>query len=430
MSLTPANTEFEFEYSPPQSPLVASTQHPTNESPVTPKCKREGNGDIDDHEIPSKRTSPLQQVATPETLDLTSDKTNPDGSISSRNPTLTPMKRPVSSHQATPVTLIKSVSRFQLDSHSPPASVELEDPFDVSHLVGPTLLDFTADHNTKISANGSDANRRQIAAPADPSTSMAAPTTPENPLLTSPSVLALMDPDPAPTPATAADAPQYSLSALLKIPPVAPTYVPIYVSPDSPVKLRDSKQFCMHPPFWKRWPKDQYVALARYLQEKIDLVPFAEQENLTVEKVQHVYHAVVIEPLLVETDKLAVVGQKRIERMFKAYDKDVGMTWRKWGDSESNVEGELGGVGPGIVQITGKNADLIEVPWRKMTKANKEYVWSLLPEAERAILMRDVVQRSDREGDFAGFPATYGSPQQMNNRVLSARDSDGDAVAH
>ena len=133
------------------------------------------------------------------------------------------------------------------------------------------------------------------------------------------------------------------------------------------------------------------MALARYLEEKIDLVPFAAQENLTVEEVQHVYQAVVVEPLREETDKLATVGQKRIENMFKAYDKTRGKGWRKWGDGESSVEADLGGVRPGTVQLTGKDADLIEVPFRKLNDVGKEFVLSLLPEEELAILMREVV---------------------------------------
>jgi hypothetical protein len=112
---------------------------------------------------------------------------------------------------------------------------------------------------------------------------------------------------------------------------------------------------------------------------------------LTVEEVQHVYQAVVVEPLREETNKLAVVGQKRIENMFKAYDKTKGKSWRKWGDGESSVEADLGGVRPGIVQLTGKNADLIEVPFRKLNDVDKEFVLSLLPGEELAILMREVV---------------------------------------
>jgi hypothetical protein len=45
---------------------------------------------------------------------------------------------------------------------------------------------------------------------------------------------------------------------------------------------------------------------------------------LTVEEVQHIYQAVVVESLLDETKKLAAAGQKRIENMFKTYDKTKG----------------------------------------------------------------------------------------------------------
>jgi hypothetical protein len=477
MSLTPANLDFEFEFSPPQSPSTKPTQDATSKSPATPKRKRDGNGDSTEGcDTSSKRTSPLQQVATPDTLDLTSDDASLDRDTNTKTSSLTPMKRTVcSSQKSTPVTLIKGVNRVQLDSHSPPTGVELDDPFDVYSLVEPRLIDFTALARAKADSNAGsnttarvvnldiasdsthagaahapaknsfsasqsiphahnftakivcricgDAGHRVLDCPERPSESdwpdwpnMPArgpgrPADPEDKEYENPvnetgggspgnlsryvernAAVQSSDPaNPAPTPATTTTAPQYPLSALLKIPPVAPAYVPIYVSPDSPVKLRDSKQFCIKPPFWKRWPRDQYMALARYLQENVDLVPFAEQENLTVEEVQHVYHAVVVEPLLDETEKLATVGEKRIERMFKAYDKDVGKTWRKWGDGESSVEGDLGGVRPGIVQLTGAKADLIEVPWRKMTDVDKEFVWSLLPEAERAILMRDVI---------------------------------------
>jgi hypothetical protein len=246
--------------------------------------------------------------------------------------------------------------------------------------------DSTRDDTDHISAMKNGAIRKQAAALATSSTRKVSSTTPASQRLPSDQTSRPANP----TPATAST-PQKPLSDLQKIPAIAPQYVPIYVSPDSPVKLRDSKQFCINPPFWKRWPKDQYLALAHYLQENIDLVPFAEQESLTVEEVQHVYNAVVVEPLFVETDKLAETGQKRIEKMFKAFDKTVGKTWRKWGDGNSSVGGDLGGVRPGIVQLTGKNADLIEVPFRKLNDTDKEFVLSLVSEEELAILMRETV---------------------------------------
>jgi hypothetical protein len=75
--------------------------------------------------------------------------------------------------------------------------------------------------------------------------------------------------------------------------------------------------------------------------------------------------------------------------MFKTYDRTKGKSWRKWGDGNSSVEGDLGGVRPGIVQLTGKNADLIEVPFRKLNKIDKDFVLSMVSEEEHAILMRE-----------------------------------------
>lgn len=422
MSFAPLNLEFDFEFGPPQSPALSPEPYVVNESLATPKRKREANGDnIDDRDTPSKRRSPLQQVTTPDTLCLIAEKSHNDGAVGTQTHVLTPMKRSVSSTQkATPVTLVKGVNRFQLDSNSSPSATELAGPSNLASgknspsLVKPRLIDFTASSKSKasekagasttipvvgldsdgnedeidqVSAMNNGATKKLTATPATPSTQRKPPTTPDNPISASQTRPA----NPTPFTATAAAAPQQPLSALQKIPAIAPEYVPVYVSPHSPVKLRDSKQFCIKPPFWKRWPKHQYLALANYLEENINLVPFAEQEGLTVEEVQHVYQAVVVEPLRQETDKLAEVSQKRIEKMFKAFDRLEGKSWRKWGDGEGGVEADLGGVRPGIVQLTGKSADLIEVPFRKLNDIDKEFVLSLLPEKELAILMREVV---------------------------------------
>lgn len=420
MSLTPLDLERDFEFEPPQSPLLEPAQHNADESPTTPKRKREADSDnIEDRDSPSKRSSPLQQVAIPDTLGLTAEEEPLGHGASSQTQLLTPMKRSVSSSQkSTPVTLVKGVNRFRLDSDSSPNGHGPADPFNLassttSHsLVKPRLInsttsskseasrtagtsaataidldsDGTEDAINHSSAIDNNSTKKQAATPATPSTSKASPTTPASRRL--PSDRISRPANPTPNKATTTAAPQKPLSALQKIPAIAPQYVPVYVSPDSPVKLRDSKQFCIYPPFWKRWHKDQYLALARYLEENINLVPFAEEQGLTVEEVQHVYQAVVVEPVLQETDKLAEAGQKRIETMFKTYDKTKGKTWRKWGDEDSSVDGDLAGVRPGIVQLIGKNADLIEVPLRKMTKADIHFVMGLISEEERAILMR------------------------------------------
>ncbi|KAM0701604.1 hypothetical protein Q7P35_010512 [Cladosporium inversicolor] len=400
MSLAPLNLELDFEFEPPQSPPLSPEQHVANENPATPKRKREADGDnIDDCDTPSKRSSPLQQVTTPDALCLTAEKPHTEGGVGSQTQKLTPMKRSVSSQKATPVTLVKGVNRFQLDNDSSPSGGGLVNPFNIYVWHGFAYSgqpevdrlhyhDGNEDEIDQVSATNNGATKKLTATPATPSTQRKLLTTPDNPISASQTSRPA---NPTPYTAITAAAPQQSSSALKKIPAIAPEYVPIYVSLDSPVKLRDSKQFCIKPPFWKRWPKHQYLALARYLEENNNLVPFAEQEGLTVEEVQHVYQAVVVEPLRVETDRLAEVGQKRIEKMFKAYNKTHGKTWRKWGDGKSSVDADLGGVKPGIVQLTGENADLIEVPFRKLNDVDKEFVLSLLPEEELAVLMKEVV---------------------------------------
>jgi hypothetical protein len=159
MSFTPADADFEFEFSPPQSPVIKPTQHPTEESPATPKRKRDNNGEnIEDRDSPSKRSSPLQQVATPKTLDLTSE--SEEGHLNGgQTQPLTPMKRSVSSTQkATPVTLVKGINRVQLDSHSSPSGDGLPDPSkrepetSLPPMVKPRLIDFKATSKSKASS--------------------------------------------------------------------------------------------------------------------------------------------------------------------------------------------------------------------------------------------------------------------------------------
>jgi hypothetical protein len=194
-------------------------------------------------------------------------------------------------------------------------------------------------------------------------------------------------------PTPAATRPHKPLTTLQKTPAIAPAYVPQYFSSDSPVKLRDAKEFCLRSPFWKRWPRDKYERLASYLQQTVYLTPFAEQENLTVEEVQWVTYAVVLEPLLDEKERLGEVAQKRMEMIFRAFNRDIGhMNWRAWGDEESGVKGDLCGVRPGIVQLMSEDGELLEVPFKNLGGVDREYVLGLLTEDEKKTLKRENVE--------------------------------------
>lgn len=177
-------------------------------------------------------------------------------------------------------------------------------------------------------------------------------------------------------------------SSLANIPAISPRYVPTYVSPDSNTKLRDPKQFCIKPPFWRRWPAARYTRLANHLRENFDPVPFAEQEHLTVEEVQHVFNAVVTEPLSDEAEKICGVAEKRMVRVFQAMN-DRGVQMRVW---SGGLRGEFVGVRPGVVQLVGEVGEMLEARFEDLSKENKQYVLGLVGEEEMAKLERDDIE--------------------------------------
>ena len=225
---------------PPRQNELGLTQQTADERLATPKRKRNADGDNDDdRDTPSKRNSPLQQVATPETLHRSLDEAHPDGGVSSQSQDLTPMKRSIHSfRKATPVTLVKSVNRFQLDSHSSASSAGLADPFNLASsktlppLAKPRLIDFTTVSKPQVlnkagtrkatpavgvevvgDGIGDDNGVSDIAGQiATPSTLRKSPTTPCSSLSASqplPSSQTSTPSNPAPAPASTPAAPQF-----------------------------------------------------------------------------------------------------------------------------------------------------------------------------------------------------------------------------
>jgi hypothetical protein len=425
--------DLNFDASPPQSPLMRPTRHDADETSITPKRKRDDKGDGDnDQTTPAKRSSPSHQVPTPDTLNVSSGDGPLDRDNNSKTQHLTPTKRSTSSlQQATPTTIVKGVDRFQLDSNSSPktADVDIYDPFvtaDANSLALPPLvrprmvnlstatkskvsrelkasasvpvIDLTTDNDdTHNEKNHGSLPSNAVIEKQTTTTSTAKKSSIDLPKPFSRSHPAAPAPIHPSKPTPAASRSQKPLSTLQSTLAIAPAYVPQYISSDSPIKLRDAKQFCLRPPFWKRWPRDKYERLASYIQSTIDLTPFAEQEKLTIEEVQWVTYAVVLEPLLDEKEKLGEVAEKRMEGIFKAFNRDVGhMKWRVWmaGDEESGVgvKGDLCGVRPGVVQLVSERAELVEVPFKNLGGGDREYALGLLTEGERKTLMRENVE--------------------------------------
>lgn len=185
--------------------------------------------------------------------------------------------------------------------------------------------------------------------------------------------------------------PQKPLSDLQKKQAIAPHFITTYVSPTSPVKVRDPQTFSVKPAFWKRWPRDRYLEFATHLAETFDPVPFAEHAKISAEEVSHLFHALVIEPLHDETEKMGEVAEKRIQEMFKTFEAR-GSKWRKWGDADGkrSVGGELAGVRPGIVQLISEEGGHLEVPYKRLTKVDQEYVKASVNAEEWAKVSRSL----------------------------------------
>lgn len=391
---------YEIEYSPelePQAEPPCAAPSIVNRRPTSPKRKRDDATQA--HNTTPKRSSPLRQVSTPsiDTIDMT---TAADGVVDSdRTPTksapipITPSKGLGDLHITTP-----QKSRVQ---HKP---VSVEDPFRAAPsssataeppLVRPTLISFTTPSKnpvidvdsydtpttirTERSASGLDTSKTPFYYPQSTTTKTATSplATPSKPTAKPAQPLLVTLQKPA--------------TSLQSNPPIASKYVPSYVSPTSSVKIKDPKQFSIKPPFWKRWAPSRYRRFADHLRKTFDPVPFAEQEEITVEEVQHLHTALVVEPLHDETEKMGAVAEQRVEQYFKTY-AIRGSESRKWAsfDGKESVGGEMVGVRPGIVQIIGDQGNYIEVRFKSLSEEDQAYVKNLVSAEELMKLMREV----------------------------------------
>jgi hypothetical protein len=157
--------DLNFDASPPQSqsPLVRPTRHTADETPTTPKRKRDDeSNEENDHTTPVKRPSPPRQIPTPDTLHVSSGEGSLERGVHSKTQLLTPMKRSTSSlQQATPTTIVKGVDRFQMDFNSSPraADVDIYDPFVTADsmalppLVRPRMINLTTAAKSRASSD-------------------------------------------------------------------------------------------------------------------------------------------------------------------------------------------------------------------------------------------------------------------------------------
>nr|OQO31386.1 hypothetical protein B0A51_02176 [Rachicladosporium sp. CCFEE 5018] len=173
---------------------------------------------------------------------------------------------------------------------------------------------------------------------------------------------------------------------LLKdIPVLSPRYHNTYSSPLSTTPLKDPSTFSLKPPYWQRWPTSMYTALAQEFRRQFDAEPFAAAHGKSVEEVEHIFHALIYEPLQSQSEKVRKVCQARVEKRMKLLN-DCGEKLRKWDIGKSRVTAELYGVKEGVVVFVNEKGEEIEAVFGRLGMAAQEYIKGLASEGDWAKL--------------------------------------------
>ena len=188
-------------------------------------------------------------------------------------------------------------------------------------------------------------------------------------------------PTPAATPARARQ--------LHDIPEPSSRYKPQASTTDETVMYRDPHQFSLKPPYWKRWTPKMYSTFADELRAQFDATVFAKQLGRPVEEIQHVFNAVVCNPLY-DAKKAQRRGEKGMVETFLQVN-DHGTPVRKWSDkpNDEKIEGELKKVtGDGKVELILKDGNEMVMDVKSMHKDDVAYLKSAVSESEYETLRR------------------------------------------
>ncbi|KAK6439836.1 hypothetical protein LTR95_003954 [Oleoguttula sp. CCFEE 5521] len=171
---------------------------------------------------------------------------------------------------------------------------------------------------------------------------------------------------------------------LLKdIPVLSPRYHKTYNSPLSTTPLKDPSTFSLKPPYWQRWPTSMYTALAQEFRRQFDAEPFATKHGKSVEEVEHIFHALIYEPLQSQSEKVRKFCEARVEKRMKLLN-DCGERMRKWDIGKTRITAELYGVKEGVVVFVNEKGEETEAVFRKLGIADQEYIKGLASEEDWA----------------------------------------------
>ncbi|OQO11009.1 hypothetical protein B0A48_05264 [Cryoendolithus antarcticus] len=171
---------------------------------------------------------------------------------------------------------------------------------------------------------------------------------------------------------------------LLKdIPVLSPRYHKTYNSPLSTTPLKDPSTFSLKPPYWQRWPTPMYTALANEFRRQFDAEPFAAEHGKSVEEVEHIFHALIYEPMQSQAEKLRKLCEAKVEKRMKVLN-GCGEKMRKWDIGKTRFTAELYGVKEGVVVFVNEKGEEIEAVFRRLGMADQEYIKGLASEEDWA----------------------------------------------
>ena len=169
---------------------------------------------------------------------------------------------------------------------------------------------------------------------------------------------------------------------LYELPELAERYV-LKTSIAEAVEYSNPHKFCLRPAYWRKWESRHYSKFAEHLRAQFDPIPFAQETGLPVEEVQHMFTALVCNPLNFpkEAKKRGEEGMQEILELYQKYGTLV-RSWGKHEKGEKKVTGELYSVELGVVNIILDSGSMGEVKICELSAADVEYLKETLTKEE------------------------------------------------
>ncbi|KAK3066273.1 hypothetical protein LTR53_017450 [Teratosphaeriaceae sp. CCFEE 6253] len=188
------------------------------------------------------------------------------------------------------------------------------------------------------------------------------------------------------TPSAESDCTPTHPTGLYAIPELATRYIPQTSTADN-VEYTNPQKFGIKPPYWKRWTPAHYGRFAEHLRSQFDPVPFAQEYQLPVEEVQHVFTSIVCDPLY-DADEAIRRGEEGMVAIFSLSNK-YGTPSRHWGrviEEGKKVYGELAEVKTGVVVLTTVAGNKKAILLTDLVGEDVVYLKQALSEKDKAVL--------------------------------------------